>query len=108
MSRSAQHVLHRDGRRQESLIGADLKYIDPVGHGQAVKAAVCCIQDAQPVAARLDLEIRRDFAVHQMQLTENFRDPGSFGIGGHRIAQLPVGARVPVEEHERNLIFAGR
>ena len=98
-------ILQRDGSGQQALVGADLMELEPIAQGEAVEAGVGGIQDAEAILARLDFKIRKQLAVDQNGVTEDFRNPGRMRITGYRIIKLAVGRDEPVEDGERDFIF---
>src|SRR6202161_1642907 len=72
------------------------------------KSAVRCVEHAETIFARFDVEIREELAVDENGIAKNFGYPRGFRIAGHRVIQLSLEIEKPVVNHERNFVFAAR
>ncbi len=76
------------------------------GEREAIEAAVGAVHEAQAIAARLDIEIRKQLAVDEQCVAKDFGNPWSVGLLGDRILELTIGAKQAVGDHQRNFVFA--
>ena len=103
-----QQALQRYGGGQQPEISSDLVELLSVRKRQVKETSVSRVQNPKAILARLDLQVRKHFAIDQNRVSEDLRHPGRFRFRRHGIIELTLAIERPVVDGQRGISYLPR
>src|ERR1700678_1191961 len=70
------------------------------------KPAVGAVENAKTILARFDIQIRKQFPVHQNGVSKVFGDPGGFWIRRNWVVELALCVEYAIVDNQGNFVLA--